>query len=63
MGGSEILSDARKGGKWLITSITTYTYRNTIIYDMKDDQETFESLRVYMIAGFIDSQQMLKVDS
>ena len=63
MGRSEIYSRARKGGKWLITSIITYTYRNTLIYDIKDDQETFESHRVYMIAGFIDSLQLLKVDS
>ena len=63
MGRSEIQSGARKGGKWLITSIITYTYRNTIIYDIKDDQETFEPHSVYMIAGFIDSLQMLKVYS
>ena len=63
MGRSEIYSRARKGGKWLIPSIITYTYRNTLIYDIKDDQETFESHRVYMIAEFIDSLQLLKVDS
>ena len=63
MGRSKIHSGARKVGKWLITSIVTYTYRNTIVYDIKDDQETFESHRVYMTAGFIDSLEMLKVDS